>query len=117
MAHMMKPMTLIFSLPLMMTAMALAQAQSQRESLSVQGHSGQAIVIRSQGRVFVDVQDLTAIVNGSISFNEGRVVLTLPGCEASERGDQDADKAGFSLAFMKAAIEAMGSIREWGGIL
>jgi hypothetical protein len=26
-------------------------------------------------------------------------------------------KSGFSLAFMKAAIEAMASIREWGGML
>src|ERR1700758_2520349 len=96
MAHMMKPITLIFSLPLMMTAMAPAQTQSQRESLSVQGHSGQAIVIRSRGRVFVDVQGLAAIVNGSVSFNNGSVVLTLPGCEASEQDDQDANKTGFS---------------------
>src|ERR1700758_3972089 len=106
MAHMMKPITLIFSLPLMMTAMAPAQTQSQRESLSVQGHSGQASVIRSQGRVFVDVQGLAAIVNGSISFNNGSVVLTLPHCEVSDWGDQDADKEGLSRTVMKAAIEA-----------
>jgi hypothetical protein len=117
MTNMMKPMALMFALPLMMTAMAPAQTQSHRESLSVQGHSGQASVIRSQARVFVDVQDLAAIVNGSISFNGGSVVLTLPGCDASERSGQDADKAGFSRPFMSAAIEAMGSIREWGGIL
>jgi len=116
MAQMTKPMTLIFVLPLMMVAMAPAQTQ-KRESLSVQGHSGQATVIRSQGRVFVDVQDLATITNGSISFNEGGVVLTLADCEPSERGDGGAGGTGFSRPFMKAAIEAMGSIREWGGIL
>ena len=37
MAHMTKPMAFIFCLPLMMTGMALAQTQSQREAMSVQG--------------------------------------------------------------------------------
>jgi hypothetical protein len=97
--------------------MALAQSQPQGESLSVQGYSGQATVIRSQGRVFVDVQDLAGITNGSLSFARGGMVLTLPACDTSERGDKAADNPGFSRPFMKAAIEAMGSIREWGGIL
>jgi len=117
MVHITKPMALVFSLPLIIPAIALGQNQPRRESLSVQGHSGQATVIRSQGRIYVDVQDLAAITNGSVTFDPGGVGLTLPNCEASERADVDADKAGFSRPFMRAAIEAMGSIREWGGIL
>ena len=117
MARMTKSVALMLWLPLIMAAIAPAQTQHQRESLSVQGYSGQATVVRSQGHVFVDVQDLARITNGSLSFNGGNLVLTVPGCEASERGDGEADKAGFSRSFMKAAIEAMGSIREWGGIL
>jgi len=117
MAHMTKPMAFIFCLPLMMTGMAPAQTQRQGEAMSVQGYSGQANVVRFQGRVFVDVQDLARITNGSLSFNEGGVVLTLPGCEPSQRDEGDAAKEGFSRPFMKAAIEAMASIREWGGIL
>jgi len=110
-------MAFIFCLSLMMTGMAPAQTQPQREAMSVQGYSGQANVVRFQGRVFVDVQDLARITNGSLSFNEGGVVLTLPGCEASQQDEGDAAKKGFSRPFMKAAIEAMASIREWGGIL
>ncbi len=115
MVNMRKRTAFILWLSLAMTAMAPAQTQRQREALSVQGCSGQANVVRFQGRDLVDVQELARITNGSLSFNAGNLVLTLPGCEGSERAD--ADKAGFSRPFMKAAIEAMGSIREWGGIL
>ncbi len=117
MAHITKPMAFISCLALMMIGMALAQTQRQGEAMSVQGYSGQANVVRFQGRVFVDVQDLVRITNGSLSFDGSGAVLTLPGCEASERGSGDVGKAGFSRPFMKAAIEAMASIREWGGIL
>jgi len=100
---------------LMSAVMVLAQTQVQRETLSVQGYEGQATVIRSRGRVFVDVQDLARITKGSLSFEEGRIILTLAPSDASAR--DTATRSGFSLAFMRAAIEAMASIREWGGML
>ena len=49
-------------------------------------------MMRFQGRVFVDVQDLARITNGSLSFNGGNLVLTLSGCEDSERRDADLAK-------------------------
>ncbi len=117
MARMTKLFTFVFWVALMMTTTAPAQTQRQREALSVQGCSGQTNVIRFQGRVFVDVQDLARITNGSLSFNGGNLALTLPACQPSEQGDADAGKTGFSRSFMKAAIEAMSAIREWGGML
>jgi len=115
--RMMKLRTVMVGTVLMMVVMAMAQTQSQRETLSIEGYSGQANVIRSQGRVFVDVQDLARITNGSLSFEKGRMILTLPGSESAEPAADGAGKTGFSGAFMKAAIEAMASIREWGGTL
>jgi hypothetical protein len=100
---------------LMWAVMALAQTQAERETLSVQGYQGQATVIRNHGRVFVDVQDLTRITKGSLSFEEDRIILTLAPSGASEAARDTAAKSGFSPAFMRAAIEAMASIREWGG--
>ena len=96
--------------------MALAQMQVPRETLSVQGYPGQATVIRNHGRVFVDVQDLARITKGSLSFEKDRIILTLAPSDASEPA-RDKAKSGFSLGFMRAAIEAMASIREWGGML
>ena len=73
-------------------------------------------VIRYQGRVFVDAQDLARITNGSLSFEKNRIILTLPGSDGSSSSDET-HISGFSRPFMKAAIEAMASIREWGGTL
>lgn len=101
---------------LLMVVMAMAQSQHEREALSVQGYQGQASVIRYQGRVFVDAQALAQITNGSLSFDKNRIVLTLPGPDDSSSRDEP-HTSGFSHPFMKAAVEAMASIREWGRTL
>lgn len=101
---------------IMLVVMASAQTQRKTEELSIQGCPGQANVIRFQKGVFVDVQDLARITNGSLSFEGSRIVLTLPRCGSETAGD-DAASSGFSPAFMRTAIEAMASIREWGGML
>jgi hypothetical protein len=102
---------------LMSAATALAQTQAQRETLTVQGYQGQGTVIRNHGRMFVDVQELARITKGSLSFEEGRIILTLAPTDASEPARDTAMKPGFSPAFMRSAIEAMASIRELGGML
>ena len=95
----------------------LASAQTQTERLSIQGCPGQANVIRLQGRALVDVQDLARLTDGTLNFENGRVILTLPRCDSSQATLDESDKTGFFRPFTRAAIEAMASIREWGGIL
>jgi hypothetical protein len=109
----------LFVVAAVMTSVLIASAQTQRQSegLSIQGCPGQANVVRWQGRALVDVQDLARITDGSLKFDKGRMVLTMSPCDAAQGPSDDASKAKFSRAFMKAAIEAMASIREWGGIL
>lgn len=102
---------------LMIVVMASAQTQRQEEKLSVQGYAGEASVVRLQGREFVELQDLARITNGSLSFERGRIILTLARRDGSDQAVDDAGKTGFSPAFRRAAIEAMASIREWGGML
>ena len=102
---------------LMSAVTAWAQTQGQRETFSVQGYEGQATVIRNRGRLFVDVKDLARITKGSLSFEEDRIILTVAPSDISEPSRDSATKLGFSLAFMRAAIEAMASIREWGGMM
>jgi hypothetical protein len=98
--------------------MSTAQTQPEREELLVQDYSGQATIVRSQGHALVDVEDLARITNGSLSFEGNRITLTIPPCSAAEQSDRGSeDKSGLSPAFRRAAIEAMASIREWGGML
>jgi hypothetical protein len=104
--------------PLLMTLLlASAQTQRQREMLSIQGYPGEVNVLRSQGHVFVDVQELARITNGSLSFENNRIVLAIPPNDGSQGTLDEARKDRFSAAFRRAAIEAMASIREWGGML
>jgi hypothetical protein len=117
MFRMIKRTTVMVGASLMIVVMASAQTQREREALSIQDFPGQADVIRLQGRALVDVQDLARITNGSLSFEGNRIILTLPRRDASEQAVDDAGNTGFSPAFRRAAIEAMASIREWGGML
>jgi hypothetical protein len=102
---------------LLMVIVAIAQTQREREVLSIQGYEGQADIIRNQGRVFVDAQALARITRGSLSFSEDRIVLTLPRSDTSESVGDSSTEPAFSRPFIKAAIEAMACIREWGGTL
>ena len=117
MFRMIQPKLLIAVTLLTMVAMASAQTQRQSETFSIQGYVGRANVIRLQGRALVDVQDLARIMNGALSIEEDRIILTLAPSDASEPAHDTARKYGFSPAFTRAAIEAMASIREWGGTL
>ena len=102
---------------LLMVVIAMAQSQPENVALFVQGYTGQANVIRSQGHLLVDVQELARITNGSLRFERGRIILTLAPGGVSEPASKSTGKSGFSPAFTRAAIEAMASIREWGGML
>jgi len=116
MFRMIKHRPMMLGTVLLMVAMTMAQSEREREALSVQGYQGQASIIRYQGRVFVDAQALAQITNGSLSFEKNRIILSLPGPDGSS-SSAEAHTSGFSRPFMKAAIEAMASIREWGGTL
>ena len=91
-----------------------AHTQRRTEALAVEGYSGEASVIRFQGREYVDVEQLARITNGSLRFERDRVILTFETVPAA--GDE-ANKRGFSRPFMSAAVEAMASMREWAGML
>ena len=94
-----------------------ARAGSQSLRLSITGFDGDVPIVQSQGRVLVDVQDIARLTNGSIRYEAGRAVLTMPCCRDSAAASEIDDKSRFSPSFTKASIEAMGSIREWGGML
>src|SRR5271166_1662429 len=101
MLQMMKHKPVMFGAVLLMVAMAMAQSQPERESLSVQGYPGQASVLRYQGRVFVDAQALAQITNGSLIFEKNSIILTLPGPDDSS-SISGAHTPGFSRPFIKA---------------
>ena len=110
-------LVLIVLMPLLTVAEIAAQTQRPRLTLIVQGCTLETPVIQLQGRTLVDVQELARITNGSLSFERDQIILTMPRCDAPKTAADDPGKPRFSGAFTKAGIEAMASIREWGGML
>jgi len=114
---MIPPRTLIAFAMLAIVITASAQNQHQNETFSIEGYLGQANVIRLQGHELVDVQDLARITKGALNSRQDQIILKLAPGDTSELSRDNARKSGFSPAFTRAAIEAMASIREWGGTL
>lgn len=100
---------------LAMVPMLQAGAQQRTETFSMNAYPGEVKVMRSQGRAFVDLEDLARITKGSLSYERNRIILTLPSDPSTS--SNEAPPGALSRPFMKAAIEAMASIREWGGTL
>jgi hypothetical protein len=96
--------TPLVALPLL----AFAQASRHQRTVTINGQSGEAPVIESDGHTYIDLETLARIANGSVAFQSDRIVLTLPASSAA----QPANSA-FSKEFMKAAIEELSVIREW----
>lgn len=93
-----------------------ASAQTARLTLSIQGCPGEANVIQLKDRVLVDVRDLVQATNGSAKLEGDQIILSLP-CSGTTEPADDGKRDRFSRPFMRAAIEAMASVREWGGTL
>lgn len=98
---------------LLVPAIGLTQTSHGDATLSIHGHDGQARVIQSGGRSFVDVESLARITGGTLGFQGNQIVLTLPDATSSRTPQQEAAKTGYSRDFLRAGIEAMSAVREW----
>ena len=112
-----KTVVFLFWVPLAMTSVAPAQAQRPEKHCRSRATPDRRMSCDSKGVSFSTCRSWRESQTAHSVLQGRQFVLTLPGCEASARVTGEGDKAGFSRPFMKAAIEAMGSIREWGGIL
>jgi hypothetical protein len=100
---------------LSLSVLALTLAAQQSTSLVVHGQPGDAKVVQVQGHNYVEIDGLARITNGSISFKDSQIVLTLPGTQAASAAPQSTP--GFSRDFLTAGIEAMARVREWHSAL
>lgn len=84
--------------------------------LVIHGHTGQAPVVRVDGREYVEVKSLAEVSNSSLSFKDNQIIMTLPSSSSTpsqpEPPTAKAD-SGLSSGFMKAGIETVALMREW----
>ena len=101
--------------------LALSQTEQQYGTLVVSGQPGQAVVLRVNGRSYVDVEELARLTNGSLGFKENQITLTLTASGASTPiavpAASQTSSPEFSKDFLKAGIEEMAVIREWRSAL
>jgi hypothetical protein len=109
-------LTFLFFLSLL--AFVKLYGAPQNRTLVLTGHPGELTVTEMGGRYFVDVEALTRLANGSLSFRGNQFVLTLsaPTPEIHSAASESAP-SGFSKDFLKAGIEEMSVIREWRSAL
>jgi hypothetical protein len=86
-----------------------AQTTQQRGTLAVKGYPGTAPLIQVDGGSYVNVTMLAQLTQGTLSYSDAQVMLTLP----STPEEAAPTKQGFSKQFLQAGIEAMSEIREW----
>jgi hypothetical protein len=102
-----------------LTALVIARASPQNRTFILTGHPGELPVVEIGGRSYVEIEALTRLANGSVSFTGNQIVLTLPSQEPGTAVNSISDQSttGFSKDFLKAAIEEMSVIREWRSAL
>ncbi len=120
MLNQLRPILPIF-LALVVVSEMSGQAKEQNRTLVVNGQSGQAATVEMYSRTYVDLEALARIANGMVEFQGTRILLTVPASEANSTStttapDQPA-ASGFSREFMRAGIEEIARMREWGSPL
>ena len=98
-------------------AFAGLYAAPQNRTLVLTGHPGELSVREMDGRYYVDVEALTRLANGSLSFRGNQIVLNLSAptttTPSTNSAASQSTPSGFSKEFLRAAIEEMSGIREW----
>jgi hypothetical protein len=122
MTYKLQPATLLALTLLIFTASTWGKQVTQKtETLVINGQTGQAAVIRVDGRAFVDLAALAEIANWSVTFNSNRIVLgpaPNPASSPETVGPPtEADDSSLSRDFMRAGIEAIAQMREWASPL
>jgi hypothetical protein len=80
-------------------------------------------IVRVDGRSYVDVEALAQAVNGSVTIEPDRVVLTIPAPETTGASGADNQPSappapeGLTRGFASQAIGVLAELREWRGAI
>lgn len=120
------PGVLRFCAPVVLTVFLLCgfihgQAAPEKKTVVVNGASGEVMVVKIDGRTYVDIAALAQIGNGSVGYQGNRITVMLPQTGASAPAaspqSEEPSHTGLSQGFMKAGIETLAQMREWASTL
>lgn len=103
------------TLCLMFAGAVSAQNTPSKKILVVNGRTADGAVVQIDGHSYVEVDTLARIMNGAVSFEPGRVVMTVPAAEAGAKPERT--EAGLSKDFARAGISQLAEMWEWKGAI
>ena len=111
----------LFGSVLLFAGILLAQSTPDR-ALIVNGKS-EGMTVQIGGHAYVDVETVAQLMNGSVTLEPTRIVLTFPapGTSAAPAAETapaaPAPPPGLSRSFASAAIAELAEMREWRGAI
>jgi len=87
----------------------------EKKALVVNGRIADAAVVQIDGHSYVDVDAFARIMNATVRFEPGRVILTVPAAAAEAKPGRAAP--GLSKDFAKAGISQLAVMQEWKGAI
>jgi hypothetical protein len=85
------------------------------KALVVNGRTVDTTVIQIKGRSYVDVESLSQILNGTVTIQPNRIVLTIPVSGPGARPGATASQTsqGLSKDFVRVSIAELVEMRDW----
>jgi hypothetical protein len=105
---------------ILLSGSSFAQNNNPRRTLVINGQTGEAEVVLINGREYIDLRTLVRIANGSMSFQDNRIIVLLPVSDVSRPAAVPAEHnatSDLSQEFVKAGIEVIALMREWASSL
>jgi len=100
---------------IILSGVSNSQSGPVRQSLTLNGHSGEALVYHIDGKTYVDLESLVRIANGTMSFQGDRIILHLPASEPEEGTSSvpDAGSSNLTQDFMRASVQTLTVLKDW----
>lgn len=98
-------------LSLIFAGTAFGQNVPQKKTLVVNGRAAEGAVLQLDGHPYVDLDALARIMNATVKFETGRVILTVAAAEPDAKSARAAP--GLSKGFAVTAVSQLAEMREW----
>lgn len=103
---------------LILLGVGAAQSDHSARTLSINGHTGQAIVYQIDGRSYVDLENLVRIASGSMSFQGDQINLHFPAGDSAPTPSSDRSATGdLTTQFMSASVQTLAILKDWTNTL
>ena len=102
---------------LLLLGVAISQSSKSTRTISINGHTGDAMVYEVDGKTFVHLESLVRIGNGSMAFQGDQIILTFPNADNPPPAPVQNVPAGLSPGFMRSSVQTVAILKDWSDLL